>query len=267
MVFTIAIIGCVYAHIQLTTTYVPFYTPRRVIEKEIHGVPFILHEFWHSRRTPKIMAEVIQKQIQMNPEFDTYIYSEKEAIAFLKQHFDADVLRAYMGFKPTAYRSDLFRYCVLYIHGGVYMDTKMDFTVPLKELIVSPELLVLKPNIKWCGDGRGVNNTFLITPPKSTILRTAIDEIVKGYKARSYKENELDITGPCLLGDILNRTKQTHLREKAHCECKEDGIHFVFTCGGKEVARSYLEYRDEQQRMQKEPSYKDLYRKGDVYWN
>lgn len=266
LALVISVIGYIYINIGLTTSSIEFYTPRTVTsETEKHGVPFILHEYWHSRRMPINMANVVNKLIKANPEFESYIYSEKEAIAFLQKHFGPDVLEAYMGFKPSGYRSDLFRYCALYIMGGVYIDTKMDFSVPLKDLIVDSQLVVLKTTNNWCG-GKGVSNALLITPPKNQVMRMAIDEIIVAYKARSYKENELDITGPCLIGDILNRTNQAHLREKAHCECGESETAFIFSCGGREVARSYPEYRIDQARMQKEPRYKDLYLKGDVYW-
>ena len=249
---------------ELTTSYVDFHTPRTAMETEKHNIPFILHEYWHSRRMPKNMANVVRKLIKANPEFECYVYSEKEAAAFLRKHFGPEVLEAYMGFKPSAYRSDLFRYCVLYILGGVYIDAKMDFTVPIKNIIVDSQLVVLKTD-GWC-EGNGVNNALLIAPPKNKVMRMLIDEIVQAYKTRSYKENELDITGPCLIGDILNRTNQQHLRENAYCECSESDPDFIFTCGGKEVAHSYPEYRDDQLKMQKEPHYKKLYLKGDIYW-
>ena len=263
----ISIIGYLYLNMKNTTSHVSFHIPRTVtLETERHGVPFILHEYWHSRRIPNGMSKVIENHVKMNPEFDIYIYSEKEAIDFLKKHFDAELLAAYNGFKPSAYRSDLFRYCVLYIMGGVYIDTKMDFTVPLKDLIKDSQFFILNTKDKWCSDGRGVSNALIITPPRNEILRMAIDEIVKAYKERSYKEDELDITGPCLIGDILNRTKQAHLRDNARCECSEEDTHFVFKCDGKEVARSYTEYREEQLNTQKGPHYKNLYEKGDIYW-
>jgi len=270
MYILLAIVICsiilLYIIKQNTLYNVEFYTARKTTTTEKHGIPLILHEYWHSRHMPYHMSMVVKRHIEMNPEFDVYIYSEKEAIEFLKQHFHSDVLDAYNGLKPSAFKSDLFRYCVLYIKGGVYIDTKMDFYIPFANLIRDSRPLFLRPDEPWCEDGRGVATNYIIAPPNWDILRTAIDEIVKAHKAKLYKENELDVTGPCLIGDILNKKNQREIRENSRCVSSEENGHFVITCDNKVVARSYNEYRDEQSRMQKEPGYKVLYKKKDIYW-
>lgn len=262
----ICMISYIYINMCLKTSSVEFYTPRTItLEKKKYDVPFIVHEYWHSRRIPKLMSNVIKRLIERNPEFDVYIYSEKEAVAFLQKHFDNDILEAYHGFKPSAFRSDLFRYCVLYIYGGIYIDTKIDFTVPLKELIVDSKLVFPKTKDKWC-NGKGVTNGFIIAPPKNDILLQIIKEIVINYKQRLYKNNNLHVTGPCLIGEILDKNNESAIRDNAVCECSEENGVFIFTCNGKKVAQSYTEYRKEQNDMQKEPSYKILYQKHDIYW-
>ena len=255
-----------YVRREMTLTPIEFYTPRRSSgQVEKNGIPFILHEFWHSRRMPYHMSEVVKRHIEMNPEFEVYIYSEAEAVSFLKEHFDPDVLDAYYSFKPSAFRSDLFRYCVLYVKGGIYLDTKIDFSVPLKDLIYDSNPLLVGTVDKWC-NGKGVANGFMIAPPKSDLMANLIEEIVNASEARLYNMNGLDVTGPCMIGRIIDDMGQSNLREKARCLCSEEGIDFVITCDGKKVARSYSQYRDEQKAMQKEPYYVELYKKHDIYW-
>jgi len=263
VIFSIIIL---YAISEYKFCKIDFYTPRRVDITEKHGIPLILHEFWHSSRIPYNMSNVVKNHIEMNPEFDVYVYSEKEAISFIKEHFDKDVIEAYYGFKPSAYRSDLFRYCVLYIKGGVYVDTKMQFFVPFTQLIKDSKPLLLKTHVKWCGDGRGVQNNFIIAPPKWDILRMMIEEIVIAHKKKLYKQNELDITGPCLIGDILQKTNQMTLRDNSPCISSEEDASFVIRCDNTIVSRSYRQYRDEQAISEKEPRYKILWEKHDVYW-
>lgn len=263
VVFSIILL---YTISEYTMYRIPFYTPRRVDATEKYGVPFILHEYWHSRRMPYHMSNVVKRHIEMNPEFDVYIYSEEEAVSFMKEHFDKDVIDAYYGLKPSAFRSDLFRYCVLYIKGGVYVDTKMDFFVPFKDLIKESNPLLLRTEFKWCNDGRGVQNNFMITPPNWHILRILIEEIVKAHKERQYKENELDVTGPCLIGDTLHKTNLMRLRDNSRCISSEEEGHFVIHCDDEVVSRSYTEYRNEQSLTQKEPHYKTLWTKRDIYW-
>ena len=52
---------------------------------------------------------------------------------FLQQHFPeyVSVFRRLHG----AHKADLFRYAVLYVHGGVYMDIKIKLVRPLEEVV------------------------------------------------------------------------------------------------------------------------------------
>jgi mannosyltransferase OCH1-like enzyme len=225
-------------------------------------IPYIIHEYWHSRRMPPGMAKVIHDIHENNPEYDLYVYSETEARQFLVDHFDRDVVDSYDVFKPCAYRSDLFRYCVLYVKGGIWIDTKMEFTVPLRQIAQKGEMY-LRTKDGWCG-GNGIANGFLIVKPGSPIMKECIRRIVEAAAARDYKKSELDVTGPCLVGDVL--TEAGHDVQAERCVCSEADHRFVFHCDGQEVSKSYKEYRADQKLLQKVPHYKELYRKRDIYW-
>ena len=60
----------------------------------------------------------------MNPEFNHYLYDDKMCREFIKQNFSDDVLYVFDKLKPGAYKADLWRYCILYINGGIYIDIK-----------------------------------------------------------------------------------------------------------------------------------------------
>lgn len=49
-------------------------------------------------------------------------YTDDAAAAFLTTHFPPEVKQAYDALLPGAFQADLFRYCVLLIHGGLYAD-------------------------------------------------------------------------------------------------------------------------------------------------
>ena len=59
-----------------------------------------------------------------NPEIIFHLYDEKESREFIKNNFDNDVLEAYDRLSPSSYKSDLWRYCILYKKGGIYLDIK-----------------------------------------------------------------------------------------------------------------------------------------------
>ena len=46
-------------------------------------------------------------------------YSDKDCINFLKEYFPPEIHKIFIRLKTGAHKADLFRYCVLYIKGGV----------------------------------------------------------------------------------------------------------------------------------------------------
>ena len=49
-------------------------------------------------------------------------YEDIDVRNFLTMNFPNEVVNAYDQLIPGAFKADLFRYCVLFIHGGVYAD-------------------------------------------------------------------------------------------------------------------------------------------------
>ena len=62
------------------------------------------------------------------------IWDDTQCIAFLKKYYNPIVLAKFHEL-TGAHKADLFRYCYLYIKGGIYMDIKTKLTKPLDEVI------------------------------------------------------------------------------------------------------------------------------------
>lgn len=186
----------------------PFLIERKDKEapKEVNGVPLVIYRSWMTHNIKKRMNDVIMKDIEQAKEFDNYLYSDKECLEFIEKHFEPNVANAFKCLKPGAYKSDLWRYCILYINGGVYSDIKLEFHMPLKDILEEqPKIFIIDydtdkgPLSIW--------NGFIASPPGNPVFRSCIDEIIVNCKNKDYKESAkygyLEITGPGLLGKML----------------------------------------------------------------
>ena len=54
-----------------------------------------------------------------------YLFNDADCREFIAREYPPDVLMAYDRLIPTAFKADLWRYCVLYKYGGVYLDAKL----------------------------------------------------------------------------------------------------------------------------------------------
>jgi len=249
----------------------PHYIPRRSRQDEEvrNGVPLVIYESWKTHEVPKGMRDNILRLLKTNPEFDYYLYSDEECAAFIADNYDQDVLAAFHALKPGAYKSDLWRYCILYKLGGVYLDIKYYSTVPLVTIIdenptvyvkdvTSASILSIIQNKSGC-----FYNGFIISPPKNEIFKRCIDDIVQSSKDRLYKMGPLDITGPCLLGRVLESKYLPEHLQNIQFEFMNttDTIKYK----GVTILAQYDSYRLEQKQSRTGEHYGDLYWKGDVY--
>jgi mannosyltransferase OCH1-like enzyme len=63
------------------------------------------------------MRECVNNLKEQNPEFTHYLYDNQMCRDFIIKHFNDDVVYTYDKLRPGAYKADLWRYRVLYIHG------------------------------------------------------------------------------------------------------------------------------------------------------
>lgn len=156
-------------------------------------IPRRIWQTWHTKLSPKMEA-VVNTLKSQHPEFTHALYDISDCRAFLRENFDSHVLEAYDTLLPYAYKADLWRLCVLYIHGGIYLDVKFqcvgDFR--LSELLdkeyYAKDLVALN-----------ISNGIMVCMPKNASLLTAINKIVQNVSIRYYGSSCLDITGPVLL--------------------------------------------------------------------
>jgi hypothetical protein len=106
------------------------------IEKPIEEqvIPAKLFMTWRSKNYPPRMKANIDYIVANNPELSVHIYDNQECEQFLTQ-FPPEVLAAFQSLKPGAYKADLWRLCILYQFGGIYMDIKLRPHIRLSSLL------------------------------------------------------------------------------------------------------------------------------------
>jgi len=255
---------------------IPFHIERKSSDapRAISGVPLTIYESWHTNQVPGKMRETIYSVLEMNPEFDYYLYSDEACEKFIKDNFNEEVLTAFNTLKPGAYKSDLWRYCILYKKGGVYLDIKFKTLVPLAPIIeVNPEIFVRDMPITFSFDFHSqVYNAFIVSPPNNPIFKGCIDEIIHNCKLKLYKTGPLDITGPGCLFKNINKYKDNKYIYTVPFYTSTNAIYnivlyhsYTINYNNTRIIESYPEYRREQKLFQKLPHYLELWQNHNVY--
>jgi len=106
------------------------------ISKNVSLVPKQFWRVWKTSVVPKRYAAGVARLQRMNPFWKHSVVSDAEADVFLQDFFPGRVYAAYQKINPrfANARADLLRYCLLYAHGGVYLDLDTHLNVPADSL-------------------------------------------------------------------------------------------------------------------------------------
>ena len=123
-----------------------------------------------------VPAKVYSNIARFAPGYEHVVLDDAAALAFIAAHYGGDVVRAFRGLRVGAHKADLLRYCLLYMHGGVYPDIKTELTRPLECLFHSRpdvDLYVVLQN-----DGRGIYNGVIAAKPGNVLFLHLIREMM-----------------------------------------------------------------------------------------
>ena len=162
-------------------------------------IPLHVYQTWSTTELLPGMKQCRELLQSQNPEFTFHLFDDDACRGFIRDNFDSRVLNAYDTLIPTAYKADLWRYCVLYNRGGVYLDCKYYCLNEFKLInLIRGEHLTWDVN-KNVGD---VFNAVMVCAPRTELMRAAIERVVANVEERLYLNGVLAITGPAMLGDV-----------------------------------------------------------------
>lgn len=160
------------------------------------------------------ISDLFKKNIKYIKDFHpgwTYmLYDDKDMIEYMKKHYHPHILRTYNMINPKygAARADFFRYLLMYMEGGVYLDIKSGMCVSLDVIIKPDDEFILchwamEDNRDKLGNILGEYQQWhIICKPKHPYLDAVIRKVIKNISEYDVvlngvgKPGVLRVTGP-----------------------------------------------------------------------
>jgi len=139
--------------------------------------------------------------IENNKEFNYFFFDEQDCENFILNNYPDNVYNAYKSLIPFDYKMDLWKYCILYKYGGIYIHNKFKNNIKLIELIDNNFFVNYKNHYY---NKLLISNDFIITKKNNPIFMIAINEIIKNINNNYYGVDMTYPTGAGLLGKIIN---------------------------------------------------------------
>ena len=199
--------------------------------KKPNVIPPVVYQTWHTKDMHPIWDEQFKVMKERNKHIKFVLFTDEECRGYIKTNFDREVLWAYDMLAPTAYKADLWRYCVLYKEGGIYLDIKLicyELDLLRKEEFLRVDDLKsnkVSPgyNIETYSDENYINShdtvnglwqAVMASQKGSKILKASIDNIIKNIVNQYYGYNPLCPTGPQLIYDIAIKFNVEYINMK-----------------------------------------------------
>ncbi|NDB86592.1 MAG: hypothetical protein EB127_28435, partial [Alphaproteobacteria bacterium] len=236
-------------------------------------IPKVIYQTFKSREVPVGMAEAISSWKDINSCYEHYFYDDHDSLEFIKNFYGKDVADAYLSLIPGAFKADLWRCCVLFEKGGVYVDSDMICLRPLDDFLNFDDEFVVPRDDPMSKSF--LYNAFIACTPKHKFIEKQIDSIVYNVKNK-VNAYYLDVAGPGLLGKSVNfclsrdPNFEYDLGRQEINGCKLNILLHDFKsrsiCSGEDKV-VYTEYSSKNKEMDslKIPTYYSLYKKGIVY--
>jgi mannosyltransferase OCH1-like enzyme len=221
-------------------------------------IPLNIYQTWHTKDLPPLMKAAVNKIIYANPTFNYQLFDDDDCRNFIKDNFDENVLNAFDSLIPGAYKADLWRYCILYKNGGVYLDIKY---APFNGF----NFISLMEKEHWVldMDKNGIYNALMVCKPNNGILLKAINKVVDNVKNRFYGSNCLHPTGPLMLAEFFRQSDKNNF-DMYHDIYQSIHNRFIFF-NGYIIFKSYNEYLNEQRNNEKVSHYSGLWGSRNIY--
>ena len=181
------------------------------------SIPRILYKTGKHKEEnlPDEIKLLFKKILLDNPEFKIKYFNDDDSLIFIKNHFNKEVADAYQKLKPGAYKADLFRYCVLYINGGIYGDLTQSYKVPIKKIVdlKADKLVLVRDRVMNPHKSNGIQISFLAGIKGLSIFKDCIDQIVSNVENKYYGETSLDPSGPYLFRKVFQNYTDSYRLE------------------------------------------------------
>jgi len=148
------------------------------------SIPKKIYQVWMNGSIPSLVEINIRK---LNPNYEYFFFNEERCKQFFKDNFK-DKLDVFNKINNPAHKCDLFRYCMLYKYGGVYIDIDLLVSDKLNNIIEKSDNADFITSLgAHSNENFGeCTNGFILTVPGNKIFLKLIDYIVRNPNPSDY---------------------------------------------------------------------------------
>lgn len=174
------------------------------------SIPKIIHQTWDNENVPRVFAKWARSWQERHPDWEYWFWRPNDVLELLKLKFP-DYIPIYNGLKSMGMKTDFFRYFVMSVFGGLYVDIDVESLKPLDAWIKEKHcILSAAPleHIIFLPRSSHIQTTVMACWPGHPFYRMAIKMLPDS--AATYPDNLKQIAGPGFLNRVYKNYSNTN---------------------------------------------------------
>lgn len=159
------------------------------------------------------------------PDYNYIFFNDHDCKNFLKYNYDDNISNIYNKLKLPAHKADLFRYCFLYLHGGLYCDIKTIFKKPIDNVITDKKKVYSVLSIHKNTIYQGIIYTY----PRNPLFLRLIENFIK-----IINNTNIDNDYGIFTADFYSELKKDNNNQDLKCGCNKSCNLFKEVCSTKD---------------------------------
>lgn len=151
---------------------------------------------------PQNVVDLYNNLLELNPGYELFYFDDNDCEQFILEEWGQYYLDLYNKLIPPAYKSDLFRYLLIYNYGGCYGDFTQVMLVPYDTVIEHADRVFVRDDPGSLGY---LYNAMMLCKPKDIVIKRAIEICVYNIENEVYGADPLCLTGPGVLGQAFKQ--------------------------------------------------------------
>ena len=162
-------------------------------------IPKIIHQTWKNNIIPDNWVNAVESCKSKHVDYQYIIWTDETMDDFVRSSFP-DFYQTYISYKYNIQRCDAFRYLVLYVYGGIYLDMDIICKKRLDSLLIYDIVFAKSSNIL-----SSLTNSFFMAIPQHPFIKFAINNLPLNINKFNFLGKHIHVmnsTGPSYLNHI-----------------------------------------------------------------
>ncbi|WP_312077922.1 glycosyltransferase [Chryseobacterium sp.] len=164
------------------------------------AIPKNIFQTFKTSDLPWITRFYINRMKKKNPGWRYQFYDDNQILDFFAKEFPSEYLKAYKSLTIGAAKADFFRYAVLYIYGGVYLDIDSYDKTPLDKFIRPTDFAIISPE----GNPGLYCQWALIFDKNHPFLKRTLEKVLENIQKHKFPNDVHSTTGPHAFTEAVN---------------------------------------------------------------